>query len=288
MYFEGNHESGHIEQFIKDALHEDIRDGDHTSLACIDKNAIDRARLLVKDTGVIAGVEFAIKVFEMLDPTYKMDLFIQDGALIQPKDEVFHVTCHSQALLSAERLVLNMMQRMSGIATMSRTFADAVEGYDTKILDTRKTTPLLRYFEKWAVKIGGCENYRFGLYDWIMIKDNHVDACGSHEKAIKKVHAYFKEKGIQLGITVEVRNMEELDEVLQTGGVSQIMLDNFTPNNIKIAVDKINKQYKTEASGGITLDTIREYAATGVDYISVGALTHSYNSLDLSLKVMKA
>lgn len=287
MFYEGSKAEQYIQRFIVDALHEDVQDGDHTSLACIDENSEDKARLLVKQTGIIAGIDLAKKVFAHVEPDYKFKQVVSDGHKVYKGDEAFYVTCKSQSLLKAERLVLNMMQRMSGIATMSRQFSDAVEGTNTKILDTRKTTPLLRFFEKWAVHIGGCENYRFGLYDWIMIKDNHVDACGSHRKAIEKVERYFREKGFKLGITVEVRNHDELEEVLETGGITQIMFDNFTVEDTKKAVERVAGKYKTEASGGMRLPTVREYAETGVDYISVGALTHSYSSLDMSLKVMK-
>lgn len=276
-----------IEKFIKDALHEDVRDGDHTSLACIPSDKRSKARLLVKDPGVIAGVELAEMIFKAVDPSAKIDVRIKDGADVYYGDEAFYVDCNSQALLKAERLVLNTMQRMSGIATMSSRFAVEVEGLDVTILDTRKTTPLLRFLEKWAVKIGGCENYRDGLYDWIMIKDNHIDACGSITKAVEKVHEYFEKTGKKLGITVEVRNLVELHEVLEVGGVTRIMLDNFELPILREAVATIGKKFESEASGGVNLNTVRNIAKTGVDFISVGALTHSAGSLDLSLKVIK-
>ncbi|MEE9437696.1 MAG: carboxylating nicotinate-nucleotide diphosphorylase [Saprospiraceae bacterium] len=276
-----------IEAFINQALEEDVKDGDHTSLACIPSNKRDKARLLVKDPGVIAGVELAKMIFMHVDPTAVIDIKIEDGKDVFYGDEAFYVECGSQALLKAERLVLNTMQRMSGIATMSSRFAVEVEGLDVKILDTRKTTPLLRFLEKWAVNIGGCTNYRDGLYDWIMIKDNHIDACGSITKAVTKVHEYFDKTGIKLGITVEVRNLVELHEVLEVGGITRIMLDNFDLPILKEAVATIDGRFEAEASGGVTLNTVRKIAETGVNFISVGALTHSAGSLDLSLKVMK-
>ncbi len=276
-----------LRQFIIDGLHEDVKDGDHTSLACIPKDDISTARLLAKDEGIVAGVDFAKQVFLHLDANATFDVKIEDGQAVSFMDEVMHVTCNSQALLMGERLVLNTMQRMSGIATTSRRYADELTGMDVKILDTRKTTPLLRFLEKWAVRIGGCTNYRDGLYDWIMIKDNHIDACGSITEAIKKTHAYFKTLGRELGITVEVRNLVELHEVLEVGGVTRIMLDNFEIPILAEAVATVDKKFETEASGGITLHTIRKVAKTGVDFISVGALTHSAGVLDMSLKVVK-
>lgn len=276
-----------INHFIDRALYEDVRDGDHTSLACIPADARTKSRLLIKDDGIVAGVELAKKIFNKVDPTNTLEQFMTDGQAVSYGDEVFHVECNTRAMLQAERLVLNTMQRMSGIATLSNRFAFEVEDLDVKILDTRKTTPLIRFLEKWAVRIGGCYNYRFGLYDWIMIKDNHIDACGSITKAINRVHEYFKENDMELGITVEVRNLNELDEVLSVGGVTQIMLDNFDLPILREAVRVVNGQYNTEASGGITIHTVREVAKTGVDYISSGALTHSAQSLDISLKVIK-
>ncbi len=276
-----------LNQFIIDGLHEDIQDGDHTSLACIPAESRSRARLLVKDDGVIAGVELAERVFKHVDPTATIDVRIKDGSDVQYGDEAFFVECNSQALLKAERLILNTMQRMSGIATMSSRFALEVEGLDVKILDTRKTTPLLRFLEKWAVRIGGCTNYRDGLYDWIMIKDNHIDACGSITKAIETTQAYLKANNKNLGITVEVRNLVELYEVLDAGNVTRIMLDNFEVQLLAEAVQIVDKRFETEASGGITLQTVGRIARTGVDFISSGALTHSAGCLDLSLKVIK-
>jgi nicotinate-nucleotide pyrophosphorylase (carboxylating) len=275
-----------IENYIVQALAEDVGSGDHTSNACIDVGTISSARLLVKDVGVLAGVELARRIFMHVDPNCTFDSKIRDGKDVDHGDVAFVVTCNTRALLQAERLVLNSMQRMSGIATLSSRFAVEVEGLPVKILDTRKTTPLIRFLEKWAVNIGGCTNYRNGLYDWIMIKDNHVDACGSHTKAITRVHEYLERNHLDLGITVEVRNLVELHEVLKTGRITRIMLDNFELPLLKEAVATIRHRFETEASGGITLQNVRSYAETGVDFISVGALTHSSGTLDLSLKVV--
>jgi nicotinate-nucleotide pyrophosphorylase (carboxylating) len=276
-----------VDWFIQAALDEDIKDGDHTSLACIPAESRSKAKLLVKDDGVIAGVELAKKIFLTLDPNAVFEEIISDGSDITYGDIVFYVECNTQALLKGERLALNVMQRMSGIATLSSRFAFEVEGLPVTILDTRKTTPLLRFLEKWAVKIGGCENYRIGLYDWIMIKDNHVDACGSLTKAIDAVQEYLRKTGKNLNITVEVRNLVEVEEVLNRGGITRIMFDNFELPILREAVQHVNKRFETEASGGVSLSTVRKIALTGVDYISVGALTHSAGTLDLSLKVMK-
>lgn len=273
--------------FIEEALAEDVGSGDHTSDACIAAGDISKARLLVKDVGVIAGVELAEKVFRYVDPDCQFDTLMKDGTDVDHGDVAFHVTCNTRALLKAERLVLNAMQRMSGIATLSSRFAVEVEDLPVEILDTRKTTPRIRFLEKWAVSIGGCTNYRDGLYDWIMIKDNHVDACGSHSEAIKQVHDYLVRHGLDLNITVEVRNLVELHEVLTTGGITRVMLDNFELPLLKEAVATIGRKFQTEASGGINLQNVRSYAETGVDFISVGALTHSSGTLDLSLKVFK-
>ena len=276
-----------ITDFIKNALHEDVKDGDHTSLACIPAEYRSKARLLAKDEGVIAGVKLAEHIFKYVDKDSKVEVLIPDGSTVKYGDIVLLVECNAQALLKAERLVLNAMQRMSGIATMTRKYVEVVEDLPVTLLDTRKTTPLNRFLEKWSVKIGGAANYRVGLYDWIMIKDNHIDACGGITKAITKVAAYQSEKELALNVTVEVRNFEELEEVLQVGQVTRIMLDNFTTENLGKAVKIINKRFESEASGGITIATLREKAETGVDYISIGALTHSNGSLDLSLKVIK-
>lgn len=276
-----------LHKFIVEALYEDVHEGDHTSQACIQADARSRARLLVKDEGVIAGIEIAEAIFKHLDPTATIDVKIKDGDDVKYGDEAFYIECNTRALLTGERLALNTMQRLSGIATLSARFAFEVEGLPVKILDTRKTTPLIRFLEKWAVKVGGCENYRTGLYDWIMIKDNHVDACGSLTEAINKVHQYLNDNNLNLGITVEVRNLVELQEVLSRGGVNRIMLDNFELPILAEAVQHINGKFESEASGGVTLHTVRKIAETGVNYISVGALTHSAGTMDLSLKVIK-
>jgi len=276
-----------LDAFINAALREDIKDGDHTSLACIDPAIKDTAQLIVKDTGVIAGVDFAEFVFKKLDPECTFERLISDGTEVKFGDIAFRVTSGAQILLKGERLVLNTMQRLSGVSSMSRKFAKLVEDLPVTILDTRKTTPLLRFLEKWAVRIGGCSNYRDGLYDWIMIKDNHVDACGSIGEAIKKVKAYLNNTGKNLGITVEVRNLKELNDAMEEGGMTRIMLDNFDLETLQRAVNIIGKRFESEASGGVNLSTVRAIAETGVDFISVGALTHSAGSLDMSLKIVK-
>jgi nicotinate-nucleotide pyrophosphorylase (carboxylating) len=283
----------YISDFIDAALDEDVKSGDITALACIPSDKRDRAVLKVKADGVLAGIAFAERVFKKVDPSSQIKIYLHDGDHIKYGDIAFEVECQTQALLKAERLVLNTMQRMSGIATMSQRFLQAVEGFEVKILDTRKTTPLFRYFEKWAVKIGGCENYRIGLYDWFMIKDNHNDAAGGILPAIERVEAFRTKNGWRneqhVGLTVEVRNLEELQQVLDggKGKVTRIMLDNFTLPLTRKAVKMVNKRFEVEASGGVTLKTVRKIAATGVDFISAGALTHSALSLDLSLKVVK-
>ena len=276
-----------LDQFIKLAFEEDVRDGDHTSLACVPAHAIGKAHLLVKDNGILAGVEVAKYIFNYLDPNFEFEQFLQDGANIKKGDIAFIVKGKSQLILQAERLVLNTMQRMSGIATITAQYVAAIKNYPVQLLDTRKTTPNFRLLEKMAVKIGGGTNYRDGLYDRIMIKDNHTDFCGSLTQAILQVEAYQKEKGLQLPITVEVRNLEELNEVLNIGKIDRIMLDNFELSMMKTAVQIINKRFEVEASGGVNLSTIEAIAATGVDFISVGALTHSAQTLDLSLKQIK-
>ena len=276
-----------LDGFIDAALREDVGAGDHTSNACIPENARSRARLLVKDVGVLAGVAVARRIFEKVDPTAAFTQRLEDGTHIHEGDVAFEVECNSRALLKAERLVLNTMQRMSGIATLSDRYKFEVEDLPVKILDTRKTTPLIRHLEKWAVQLGGCTNYRFGLDDWIMIKDNHIDACGGIQEAILRVAEYQQEQGLQLNVTVEVRNLVELYKVLEIGQVTRIMLDNFEVPLLAEALAVIGGRFETEASGGINIHTIRRVAQTGVDYISVGALTHSATSLDLSLKVVK-
>ncbi len=276
-----------ILDFIKAGLYEDIHDGDHTSLATIPAENRSRAVLKIKDYGVLAGVELAQHIFQHLDPTATLIVDKTDGTDVLYGQTAFEVEANARALLQAERLVLNVMQRMSGIATLSSRFAFEVGDLPVKVLDTRKTTPLNRFLEKWAVKIGGCENYRWGLYDWMMIKDNHVDAAGGISKAIERAHAYQQEKGLNLNITVEVRNLVELEEVLNAGGITRIMFDNFEIPILHEAVAIVSGKYETEASGGITLFNIRKYALSGVDFVSTGALTHSAQPLDLSLKIVK-
>lgn len=277
-------QSGDLHRFIANALAEDVGNGDHTSLACVPKSITSKAKLLVKDNGILAGVEVAKEIFKAVDASLQVDYFLADGAKIHKGDVVFHVEGSAQSILTAERLVLNCMQRMSGIATATNEIVQLLKGLQTKVLDTRKTTPGMRLLEKWAVKIGGGENHRFGLFDMMMIKDNHVDYAGGIEKAIQAAHAYQKEKNLQLKIEIETRNLTEVAEVLRIGQVNRIMLDNFSLSDLKKAVELIDGKYETEASGGITKETIRDYALCGVDFISVGALTHSVKSLDLSLK----
>lgn len=272
--------------FIRKALYEDVKDGDHTSLACIPPNQVSRAKLLVKDEGVLAGVDIAREIFVLLDPQAQFDVIHGDGERVDYGMISFYLTCNSQALLKGERLALNTMQRLSGIATLSRSFSEATSQYDVTILDTRKTTPLLRFLEKWAVTVGGCSNYRDGLYDRIMIKDNHVEASGSITKAVARVQKYLKETGRNLDMTVEVRNMKELNEVLNLNVSPRVMLDNFGLDEMRNAVELIGNRLEVEASGGIKLNNVKDVAATGVDFISVGALTHSAQSLDLSLKII--
>lgn len=276
-----------ISSFIASALHEDVAGGDHTSLSTIPAEANDRAQLLVKDDGVLAGVELAVLIFHQVDPKLEVNVLISDGAFVKKGDIAFEVSGPARSILTAERLVLNCMQRMSGIATATWKIVQLLDGLSTKVIDTRKTTPGFRYFEKWAVRIGGGANHRFGLYDMIMIKDNHVDYAGGISKAIHAAQKYLAEKKLPLAIEVEVRNFTELDEALATGGIQRIMLDNFSTADLKKAVELIDGRYETEASGGITAATIRSYAETGVDFISVGALTHSVHSLDLSLKAIR-
>jgi len=276
-----------LDAFIKHAFAEDIGDGDHSSLAAVPADAEDRGRLLVKGNGILAGVELAKSIFHYFDPNIEIEVLIEDGAEIEYGQEAFYVKGKSRSLLSTERLVLNCMQRMSGIATKTHQFVKLTEGTNAKILDTRKTTPGIRFLEKWAVRIGGGHNHRIGLYDMIMLKDNHVDFCGGIKEAILQTREYLNKTGRNLKVEIETRNLDEVKQVLAVGHVDRIMLDNFTPAAIVEALGVINGRFETEASGGITLETVRPYAETGVDYISVGALTHSYKSLDLSLKAMK-
>ena len=272
------------EKLIELAFAEDIGDGDHTTLCCIPEDAMGKSHLLVKEDGIIAGIELAKKVFDKFDPTMKMEVFIEDGTPVKKGDIAFEVTGKIRSLLQTERLMLNIMQRMSGIATMTHKYVERVAGTNCHILDTRKTTPGLRMIEKQAVKIGGGMNHRIGLFDMILLKDNHVDFAGGIENAIDRCHAYLKEKGLDLKIEIEVRNFDELDRVLKKGGVDRVMLDNFSVPDTKKAVDIIDHRLEVESSGGITYDTIRDYAEQGVDFISVGALTHSVKGLDMSFK----
>lgn len=269
---------------IKLAFVEDLGDGDHSSLACVPLNAKASAKLIIKDEGVLAGVELAQQIFHYYDPSLEIEVLIQDGEKVQEGDIAFHVYGSSRSLLATERIVLNFMQRMSGIATQTNQIITLVKDYPVKILDTRKTTPGLRLIEKWAVRIGEGHNHRIGLYDMIMLKDNHIDYAGGITQAIQQTQEYLKTNSKKLDVEIEVRNEEELAEVLKIGGVQRIMLDNFSPERIIEALKIIPDTYETEASGGINLDNIVSYAKTGVDFISIGALTHSFKSLDMSLK----
>ena len=275
-----------VDIIIANAIREDVGDGDHSSLACISEDTLGKAKLLVKDNGIIAGIEFARLVFEYVDPGLKLDVKITDGSPVKYGDVCFYVEGLSQSILKAERLVLNAMQRMSAIATKTHEYVQLLEGTQTKILDTRKTTPGIRALEKWAVKIGGGENHRFGLYDMIMLKDNHIDFCGGITKAIQKTQEYLNENHLDLKIIVEARNLEEIEEILISNNVYRILIDNFNFEDTRKAVNMINGKCLTESSGGITLETARRYAECGVDYISSGALTHSVHNLDLSLKAV--
>ena len=273
-----------IDRLIDLAFAEDIGDGDHTTLSCIPDTAMGKSKLLIKEAGVLAGIEIAKEIFHRFDPEMKVEVFINDGTEVKLGDVAMIVEGRVQSLLQTERLMLNVMQRMSGIATMTRRYVKQLEGTKTRVLDTRKTTPGMRMLEKAAVKIGGGVNHRIGLFDMILLKDNHVDFAGGIDKAIQRAQNYCKEKGKDLKIEIEVRNFDELNQVLAIGGVDRIMLDNFTPENTRKAVELIAGKYETESSGGITFDTLRDYALCGVDYISVGALTHSVKGLDMSFK----
>ena len=275
-----------LEQDIKHWLAEDIGDGDHTTLCCIPTDAIGRSRLIVKDTGIIAGIEVAKKVFEIFDKELRITQYMHDGDEVKPKDIAFEVEGKVRSLLQTERLMLNIMQRMSGIATRTREYVKLLEGTRTRVLDTRKTTPGLRMLEKEAVLIGGGCNHRIGLYDMILLKDNHIDFAGGISQAIDRANKYLKDNNKNLKIEIEVRNFDELNEVLASGNVNRIMLDNFSVADTRKAVEIIGGRFETESSGGITETTIREYALAGVDYISVGALTHSIKSLDMSFKAI--
>ncbi|MDR1408240.1 MAG: carboxylating nicotinate-nucleotide diphosphorylase [Tannerella sp.] len=276
-----------IDELISRAFAEDIGDGDHTTLCCIPPTAMGKSRLMIKEDGVLAGVETAIRIFRHFDPDLTVEVLIRDGAEVKKGDIAFTVQGRVQSLLQTERLVLNTMQRMSGIATTTRRYVKALEGTHTRVLDTRKTTPGMRLLEKEAVRIGGGVNHRIGLFDMILLKDNHVDFAGGIEQAIARAKSYLKEKKKALKIEIEVRNLDELDEVLRVGGVDRILLDNFDLAGTREAVRRIAGRFETESSGGITFDTLRSYAACGVDYISAGALTHSVKSLDMSLKAVK-
>lgn len=270
--------------FLQRAFSEDIGDGDHTTLSCIPFDAMGKSRLIIKEAGVVAGVDVALEVFHFFDPEMKVTVFIHDGSEVKPGDVVFEVEGRVHSLLQTERLMLNIMQRMSGVATTTRKYVKELKGTKTRVLDTRKTTPGMRLLEKEAVALGGGVNHRIGLYDMILLKDNHVDFAGGIENAITRAKDYLKEKGKNLKIEIEVRSLDELERVMKIGGVDRIMLDNFDLPTTLEAVKRINGKYETESSGGITFSTLRKYAECGVDYISVGALTHSVKSLDISFK----
>ncbi len=275
-----------ILELIDNALREDIGDGDHSTLACVPAHAIGKAQLIIKEDGILAGIELAEIIFKRFDPSLQIEILLEDGKAVKSGDVAFIVSGSSRSILTTERLVLNCMQRMSGIATQTNKIVSCIEGCATKLLDTRKTTPGIRLLEKWAVRIGGGHNHRFGLFDMLMLKDNHIDYAGGIQPAVLRAIEYLKSKKKNLKIEIEVRNLQELKEVLEIGMVDRIMLDNFSPDEIRDALKLIPTEYETEASGGITLETIRSYAETGVNFISVGALTHSAKSLDMSLKAI--
>lgn len=274
----------YLNDFIDRCIKEDVGDGDHTSLSCIPADAVGRAQLIIKEDGILAGVDVARRIFLHLDKDFKFEQILKDGDRVHKGDIAFRVEGRTQTLLMAERLVLNIMQHMSGIATMTGKYVEKLKGLKTNVIDTRKTTPGMRLLDKMAVKIGGGGNHRIGLFDMILLKDNHVDFADGIDKAIKRAQDYLKAKGKDLRIEIEVRNFDELKQVLEIGGVDRIMLDNFTPDMTRKAVEMIGGRYETESSGGITIDTLRDYAECGVDFISVGALTHHVGSLDMSLK----
>lgn len=274
-------------EFIRESIKEDVGPGDYSSMSCISASAKSKARLLVKDDGIIAGVELAMLIMQEIDSELEITVLINDGSVVKKGNIVFTVSGKSLSILKAERLLLNCMQRMSGIATTTAAYVEKIKHTSARILDTRKTTPLNRYIEKWAVRIGGGHNHRFGLYDMIMIKDNHVDFAGGIAAAINAANRFLSENNLSIPIEIETRSIAEVEQVLQTGKVQRIMLDNFKPEVMRDAVSIINHRYETEASGGIILDNVAAYAETGVDYISIGALTHSVRSLDLSLKAFK-
>jgi nicotinate-nucleotide pyrophosphorylase (carboxylating) len=275
-----------VDLIIVNAIREDVGAGDHSSLACIPYDAKGKAKLLVKEDGIISGIEFARRVFDYVDPGLKLEVLVEDGSPVKYGDICFYVSGNSQSILKSERLVLNAMQRMSAISTKTKKFVDLLEGTKTKILDTRKTTPGLRALEKWAVKIGGGENHRFALFDMIMLKDNHIDFCGGITKAIQQTKEYLLENHLNLKIIVEARNLEEIEEIFKSKGVYRILIDNFNYEDTKKAVALIGDRCLTESSGGITLETARKYAECGVDFISSGAITHSVYNMDLSLKAI--
>ena len=276
-----------IKDFVKLSIEEDVKQGDHSSLSCIPKNKLGSAKLLIKENGIISGIEIAKEIFKTYDDSIEFIANLKDGEKVKIDDIAFTVNGSSRTLLTIERLVLNVMQRMSAISTLTDKFVQELKGFKTKVLDTRKTTPLNRFLEKQAVKIGGGNNHRFGLYDMIMLKDNHIDFAGGIKEAILKANNYLETENLKLKIEIEIRNLQELKEVLKHGGVDRIMLDNFTFKDLKLGVALINGKFETEASGGITLKNIKDYAMCGVDYISVGALTHSVKNMDLSLKAVK-
>jgi nicotinate-nucleotide pyrophosphorylase (carboxylating) len=274
-------------EFIEQALHEDIQDGDHSTLACIPADARGKALLKIKEAGIIAGIDIAQQIFTHLDPQAQMEVWLKDGQMVKPGDRAFEIQTSVHNILKAERLVLNIMQRMSGIASLTRKYVDQIADLPAKLLDTRKTTPNFRWFEKRAVLIGGGFNHRMGLYDMIMLKDNHIDYCGGIEQAILKTNQYLKDKNLSLQIEIEARSLEDVKTILEVGQIHRIMLDNFSVSLLKEAVEMIGGQYETEASGGITIESIRSYAETGVDFISAGAIIHHAVSMDLSLKAIK-
>ena len=275
-----------VDRLIDLSFAEDIGDGDHTTLCCIPEDAMGKSKLLIKEDGILAGVEIAKEVFHRFDPTMQVEVFMGDGAKVKKGDVAMIVTGKVRSILQTERLMLNIMQRMSGIATMTSKYVERLEGTHTRVLDTRKTTPGMRMLEKQAVKIGGGCNHRIGLFDMILLKDNHVDFSGGIANAINRCHEYLKEKGLDLKIEIEVRNFEELKQAMDCGGIDRIMLDNFSVEDTKKAVEIVGGKYETESSGGITFDTLRDYAECGVDFISVGALTHSVKGLDMSFKAV--
>ncbi len=278
--------NNYLTDFIKRSFDEDLGDGDHTSLACIPEGLTGKARLLIKEKGILAGIRIAGEVFTFADKDLTLEIFINDGAEVSQGNIAFIVSGRRHSILKAERLVLNIMQRMSGIATTTRQYADILKGFSTRITDTRKTTPGMRFLEKEAVRIGGGENHRMGLYDMILIKDNHIDYAGGIKAAITRTHEYLQKTGKSLKIEIEARKLSDVEEIMATGGIDRIMFDNFSPDETRQALKITGGRYETESSGNITLETVRDYAACGVDYISAGALTHSVKSLDMSLKAI--